>query len=201
VRQVEDHFLVVEDDPRLGRFVAQTLRPRTAVLVRTIREALTQLSVPGLVGLIVDVQLPDGQGLDVIAKARVARIAAPAIILATKVDPQAINAAYDFAAGYLVKPIPGARIELFATRAASASRPVFEYVHGAVRAWCIQHGLSEAEADILRRAALGEDRESIAVARQASPATVQKQVSSLLRRTGHLNLQAAVAQLLRDRPN
>jgi hypothetical protein len=60
-------------------------------------------------------------------------------------------------------------------------------VERAVRAWAEMYSLSEAEADVLRRAALGDDTTSARSRRAA-----------WLRRTGDSSLFAAVTRLLRE---
>jgi DNA-binding NarL/FixJ family response regulator len=61
-----------------------------------------------------------------------------------------------------------------------------------------RYGLSEAESDILRRAADGESRYLIAAARGSSELTVKKQIVNLLARTMDDSLHEAVARVLRE---
>jgi DNA-binding CsgD family transcriptional regulator len=64
--------------------------------------------------------------------------------------------------------------------------------------WTGRYGLSEAEADLLGRTALGESRRTIAEARDTSPETVKKQIAHLIGKTGDDSLHSAAERLLRD---
>jgi DNA-binding CsgD family transcriptional regulator len=67
-----------------------------------------------------------------------------------------------------------------------------------VRGWIARYGLSEAEADVLVRAAEGQSRTQMANARGCSELTIKKHVSTMLRLLSDRSLQAAVARLLRE---
>lgn len=187
-------FLIGEDDSLLARAIARLMRPHESVVAGTVREALVALSAPGWTGLLVDIGLPDGSGLDVLVRARASGVESPAVILTGYLDAELLNTAYDLRAEYLVKPVSADRITRFVMRSTSAT----PRVAAAVRVWVSRHDLSDAEGDILGRAASGDSREAIAAGRRSSQATIQKQVSCLLRRTGHDSLHAAVEQLLRE---
>jgi DNA-binding CsgD family transcriptional regulator len=64
--------------------------------------------------------------------------------------------------------------------------------------WIDRYGLSEAEADVLVRAAEGQSRTQMASARGCSELTIKKHVSTMLRLLSDRSLQAAVARLLRE---
>lgn len=68
----------------------------------------------------------------------------------------------------------------------------------ATRAWCERHRLSGAEADILRLAALGDDRAKIARIRGASPMTVKTQIRAMLKKMKVESFHVAVERLLRE---
>jgi DNA-binding NarL/FixJ family response regulator len=192
----EPRFLVVEDDPAVRRALARIIRSYgDPVSVSTVREG-SALVADGSrwSGMFIDVGLPDGSGLDVLAWARASHNRAPAMVLTAWTEAETINAAFDMRAHYVVKPFAVERIKRFladATSVASRLEPAF-------RAWVASYDLSEAEADVLWRSALGASRSSIASARDTSELTIKKQVANLLRRTGDGSLHAAVERLLRD---
>jgi DNA-binding CsgD family transcriptional regulator len=68
----------------------------------------------------------------------------------------------------------------------------------ALRLWAARYGLSEAERDLLRRAALGESKSAIATSRGVSRETIKTQVGTLLGKTGDASLHAAAERLLGD---
>jgi ActR/RegA family two-component response regulator len=108
-------FLLVEDDPLVGRSLARMVRPfGDPVVVGDVAGANAALSEPRpWHGLFVDLLLPDGSGLDVVERARVACPTARAMVLTGHVEPALINAAHDLGATYVVKPIDRDRIERF----------------------------------------------------------------------------------------
>lgn len=73
-----------------------------------------------------------------------------------------------------------------------------ERVSLAAAEWAARYRLSEAEVDVLRRAALGETPPEIARRRGTSITTVGTQASRLLRRTKDESLERAANRLLRD---
>ena len=185
---------MLEDDPPLARGLVRFIRAYgEAVHVGTAREADTLLADRATWrGQFIDIALPDGSGLDVLARARRAHPLTPAMVLTGRAEPEAINTAYDLRADYVVKPVARARIERFLTRACkpSGARDGFAAI-------VAQYGLSGADVDILRRAAAGQDRGSIAKARGSSILTVKKQIATMLAKTGSASFQALVVRCLR----
>ena len=194
-------FLVVEDEP----YLAQQLERITSlfgetVIVTTVKAADKALAA-GTVrsALIIDVGLPDGSGLDLLARIRPAHPTTPAMLQTGRLDPELVNRAFDLRASYIVKPVLPERIERFARSAADVSNPasLAARIDQLVHVWTAQYGLSKAEADVLLRAALGADRDTIAEERQSSPLTIKKHVANLLKHTRDESLRAAVERLLR----
>jgi DNA-binding NarL/FixJ family response regulator len=144
---------------------------------------------------VVDVTLPDGSGLRVLEELRDDRRHVPALVLTGSLEPEHVNAAYRLNARYLVKPASVADIECFAR-----SIPLAYRLEAVVRGWADRYKLSPAEADILVGAAIGQDRESIAIRRKSSVATVKSQIAKLLEKTGDKGLLEAANRLLRDLP-
>jgi DNA-binding response OmpR family regulator len=108
-------ILVVEDELRITRGFKRLLGRRgNVVAATTAREARTRLAGPGpWSGFIIDIGLPDGSGLDVLAEAHVLYPSTPALVLTGNTNASAINTAYDLHALYAVKPVDGARLERF----------------------------------------------------------------------------------------
>ena len=79
-------------------------------------------------------------------------------------------------ARYLVKPV---RPDLLATFFRDALSPA-RRVNIALCSWTHRYGLHEAETDVLRRSALGQERAEIALVRGTTLQTIQKQITGLL---------------------
>lgn len=195
MRKGEPRFLVVDDDPIVRRLMSRLIRPHGQVVVAgTAQEGTVRVTDGGTwSALFIDIGLPDGSGLDVLAQARV-HTRAPAMVLTGSTKAESINAAHDLHATFVIKPVDSERIERFVHDVAQVACRL----EPAIRDWVSRHALSDAQADVLRRAALGENKDGIASARCCSAHTVQKHVADLLHRTGDRSLQAAVSRLLRD---
>jgi DNA-binding NarL/FixJ family response regulator len=191
-------FLIVEDEVSTARTLARLVRTHgIALIAGSVREALALLrESPPCSGLILDLGLPDGSGLDVLAQHRTAHPRTPAVILTGSTERDVVNRAQSLGAGYLLKPVRTAAIEGF-LRAASEDE-VTSRVERFAQLWAERYDLSDAHAHIFRLAARGHDRASIARERGTSEATVKTQVSSLLKITGDASLRAAIERLLRE---
>jgi len=67
-----------------------------------------------------------------------------------------------------------------------------------MKVWVAKYGLTEIQAEILRRAALGETRSEITKARGCSELTIKTHIRNLLARTGDRAFHAALVRLLRE---
>ena len=110
-------ILVVEDEDVVARALCKLLAPYgDVVLAGTAREAERLLTTGPWDVLLIDLGLPDGSGMDVLAWARVNYPYTPAMILTGSVDPGQINRAFDLDADYVMKPIERARLPHFFAR-------------------------------------------------------------------------------------
>jgi DNA-binding NarL/FixJ family response regulator len=188
-------FLVVEDEEIASRALRRLLAPYgEMVLAPTARAASSILATPDhWTAFFFDVGLPDGSGIDVLAQARIEHPTTPAMVLSGCLEPGAINAAFDLDADCVAKPVQKSRLVRFLL----ANGDFAVRLERAVEAWRERYGLSEAEADVLGRAAAGETRESMAEARESSPLTIKAHVARLLHKTGDDSLFGVVSRLLR----
>jgi DNA-binding NarL/FixJ family response regulator len=141
----------------------------------------------------VDVLLPDGNGLDVLALARDLGYRGPAMVFSAIHEPEAINRAFDLGARYLVKPSELDVILSFA-RDASEHRPVVRLA----QTWAETYDLTAAETAILVDFASGVTRDQLIRDRGIARRTFQKHVQNLLRKTGDKSLMAASMRLLQE---
>jgi two-component system OmpR family response regulator len=118
-------ILLVEDDPMIGEALLTALRDEAYAVdwVRDGASALTALAVGTYQAVLLDLGLPDGDGLEVLRHARGAGMLAPVIILTARDGLQDRIDGLDLGADdYLVKPFETA--ELFARLRATTRRSV-----------------------------------------------------------------------------
>ncbi len=190
------HFLLLEDHPSLAQVLASAVRcVGAAHVAKTVVEGIDLYRErDDWAGLVIDVKMPDGNGLDVLALAREAGCSAPALVLTAVHDAETINRVFELDGRYLVKPADPLRILSFFSEAA---RPPEADRH--VREWGERYRLTETEMSILRSAAEGSERDQLAFDRGISTTTLKKHVNNLLRKTGDASLLAAAARLLREK--
>ncbi len=198
-------YLLVEDDPLIHRAVRLILRPQGAVHVATtVSQARECLDAQRFSIVLVDLGLPDGSGMDVIAACRVRAPATPVLVLTVATAwPQVEAALRAGASGYLLKEdlvsrLPGAIHE--ACRGGVAlSAPI---ARGLVAATLGARGtaepepgpqLSERETEVLRLLASAFSYEQIAQLLGISANTVRTYVRSLYDKLGVHNRTHAIA--------
>lgn len=188
-------FLAVEDEALVARAFVRGIQRRgfgECIVATTAGEARRHLNDGStFTALVIDVGLPDGSGLDLLEDARArAHALTPALVLSGSNDRDHINRATELDARYLVKPLELERLAVFLEDSISLSRRL----DIALRSRC----LSETLTDILKRSALGETREAIALARGRSRKTVENQIERVRELTGQPSFQALVASVLRE---
>ena len=190
------HFLVLEDHVALAKTLASVVRcvgdAHVAMTVEQGYETLDERDE--WAGFLIDVLMPDGNGLDVLAYAREQGHEGPALVLTAMHDAATINRTYELRGRYLVKPADSLGILRFLSDAAHDPRQ-----DRFVREWARRYELTETELTILRSATEGSERDQLAFERGVSTTTLKKHVNNLLRKTGDASLLAAAARLLRER--
>lgn len=111
----------MDDDPAVGAGFQRALRKYGQVIaVTTVAQARDQVQRErSWHAFLVDLQLPDGSGLDLIAELRRGWPLTPALLLTGHVDGGVANAAYDLGADVLGKPVDMGRIGRFIEKALS----------------------------------------------------------------------------------
>lgn len=190
------HFLVLEDHVALAETLASAVRcVGAAHIATTVEEGIDVLADrDAWAGFLIDVVMPDGNGLDVLAWARAHGHDAPALVLTAMHDAATINRTFELRARYLVKPADALGILRFLSDAAHDPRK-----DRFTREWGHRYGLTETEISILSSAIEGSERDQLAFERGVSTTTLKKHVNNLLRKTGDESLLAAAARLLRER--
>jgi DNA-binding NarL/FixJ family response regulator len=190
------HFLVLEDHVTLAHTLATVVRcvgdPHVAMTVEEGFDVLAERDEWN--GFLIDVLMPDGNGLDLLAYAREQGHEAPALVLTALHDAATINRAYELRGRYLAKPADPLGILRFLSYA--AHDPLHDRF---VREWAHRYGLTETEISLLKSATEGSERDQVAFERGVSTTTLKKHVNNLLRKTGDVSLLALAARMLRDR--
>lgn len=148
----------------------------------TIHDAEALLARDGLDVVLMDIRLPDGNGLELLQRTDGSRKAA-VIVLSSFEAAQYVAAAIRFGAqGFLVKTAPLDDV-VEAVRRVAAGGSAFsasqlrEGLKGPVR-------LRPRERDVLRRVLAGQSNDEIAAGLQTSRKTVEKNLSRLFERFG-----------------
>lgn len=185
--------LIVEDDARQVQAISRRIRkPLQSVAVHSVEAAKGALSIPmRLAAAVVDIGLPDGNGLDVVEHMRANGITAPVLVLTGQLDRDLINRAYALDAAYLCKPAFGDALHAFFQRAASGEVLPLQ-VLDAIDELTERCGLTTREREIVQRAVGGVPRSYLAEVMNVAENTLKTQIGHLLEKTGHTSLSEVV---------
>jgi DNA-binding NarL/FixJ family response regulator len=177
-------LLIAEDDAdlakRLTRFFARSVE---VVAVRSTTEATAALAAgPRWCGALVDVNLPDGSGLDVLDAFRTIEPTAPALVLTGHCDPTLINHAQRRRAEYAVKPAEVDNLRAFLAQVSEHRVARERDVETLLDQLSTTHKLSPAERRILDVSVRGTPRKRLADELGLTDNTVKTQLRSLLRK-------------------
>lgn len=189
-------FLVVDDDALVARGVRRILeRYAPTHTAGSCTDALGVLG-DGICGLVVDMGLPDGDGLDVLRPVLKARPGLPALLLTGSEDAKYIHEAYALGARYLRKDASFDEIDSFGRHAVARVAGVRERILDAISRYAVLHKLTKREVEIVTAAMEGANHARLASLGNVSTATIKTQVHTLLRKTGAATLQQLVAEIL-----
>lgn len=178
------------------REVKTRFRPVPCRTIAGARRAVEQLgSAPA--GVIVDVRLPDGNGLDLLSEIREhwpdAHVGA--LVLTGTADPETINRSHMLDAGFAVKPDTLDNLRAFLDRIA-ADRPRVP-LDDAVDRFVRIYNLTPRETDLLAALAHGERRTDLATELGVEEGTVKTHIKNILKKTGDGDVGELLARLLR----
>jgi DNA-binding NarL/FixJ family response regulator len=190
-----DKILIVEDEPWLSSTLVRATETYFQPVTAASKAAAIHLVDQGaeVVAAIVDIGLPDGSGLEVVAALRRRAPEIPILVLTGSNQPEAINEAQLLRAEYVVKPFFSDNVARFVQRAlAHRSSVDKERLQALVTQISTEHKLSQREAQILIFAVEGVPRRHMADVLGVSENTVKTQVRSLLEKLGKPALTEAV---------
>ncbi len=191
------NFLIVEDDRAVARTVLRICRRfRPARVAETVQEAESMFSDGSYVGLVLDLSLPDGHGLNVLRAVRETAPFIPALVLTGELSRGTVNDAYELRAEYLCKPARRDLLVSFVRRAAT-----FEQVPDARIAQLIDqlstwHDLSPRETDIVACAVANKSRAEVLDHFGITENTLKKQIHSLLKKCSGRSLDEVARRVL-----
>lgn len=123
--EARPRLLLVEDDPRIASFLVKGLGAKGFYTewVETGGEALARASSRSIDVVVLDLGLPDIDGLDVLAAWRNEGLTLPVVVLTARSDPRDRARALDLGiSSYLMKPAPFADL-LTALQSAIGTSP------------------------------------------------------------------------------
>ncbi len=193
-------FLIVEDAEDVARSLVRLFAMRRPTrLALTAREAEKILeSVPQLAGIVVDVGLPDGSGLDVLERARQRFPDVPALVLTGRLERELVNRSYSLRGEYLCKPGTAADFVAFIERALASKKSEDVVSRDALDAFASESQLTTRDVAILEWVMRDTPRRELPEKLGLAPQTTKMHVRALLRRTGATNLDVLRQRILRQ---
>ncbi|MBI2897197.1 MAG: response regulator [Deltaproteobacteria bacterium] len=198
---------VLEDDPQQARVLAKLLeRAGTAAeAVSTYHAAMEFLarSAP-IAGAIVDILVPGGDGLDVVAELRKKWPTMPVLVTTAVCSTETANRCFELDARYLVKPFFLEQIVDFGAQVvAGRIDPLRARLEAAATALANRVGLTQADEEILVAAALDDRRGDMQRGLGMKLGTLKRHLERIFERTGADDLRhlgAMVRQVAVDWP-
>jgi two-component system nitrate/nitrite response regulator NarL len=198
--RVEAHFLIVDDVTSYARGSAQLLRPMGEVTqASSVADALGTIGLRrGWTAAVIDLSLPDGDGVEVIEAIRRQDLVVPVLAMTVEVSQTHIDRLFDLRARLTHKPVDPTRLRQFAVEAITIQAERYARPEDIVRVWQDRHDLAPAHAVILRSRLKGMSRRAIANMMRITPGTMKAHVHNLLQRTGDKTLDSAVLRALSE---
>jgi DNA-binding NarL/FixJ family response regulator len=192
-------FLIVEDDTTFAQSLARrigTFAP--SQVVHTLADARAAIAENGRFdGLVLDLVLPDGLGLDLLREVRAEGRDVPVLVLTGELDRALVNTTQLLRAEYVCKPATDENLRPFLKAALARARVEDGLVAERIQRLAAKAGLTERECDVLAKATGGPSRRQLARVLGVSENTVKAQIRSILRKTGARSLATLIQQLLR----
>lgn len=185
---------VVEDDEGVARAILREMpRVMKARLFKSVEEARHALAaaIEPPRAAIVDIGLPDGTGLDVVAAIRRRRPSTPVLVLTASRDPDVINRCHELRAEFVCKPRFRRNLIEFLKRVPVAVADGGNTADG-VAALAREFSLTPREAEIVARAAGGVPRRYLLDELGVTENTLKSQIRSILDKTGCSSLPEVV---------
>jgi DNA-binding NtrC family response regulator len=187
-------FILEDDDLVSGVLVRVATRWGRPVLARTVTEGYQLLGTAGpYAAFVIDVGLPDGNGMHVLAAARITHPWTPALVATGILSDAIASAAFTLRALCTAKPVSPSELSQFLEDA------VTDPIALTVQERAKRTGMPPAATDVYMRAAVDDaSREEIAKARGGSPLTVRDHEDAVREKLGVDKFDRAVKDALRE---
>jgi len=192
-------ILIVDDKADildvLPRLVPPSMRCITALSCAPAFEVIA--SSDRLHGLVVDVRLPDGSGLDIVDRWVAKFPSAPAVIMTGFYDtPDAANHAYLNSCRFLPKPFGAEAFALFILDVQTARWDVPRVTAARFDAFALRHELTDRQGDLFAMHVRGVPRSKMAEQLGVEPSTLRTLVEQLCDKVGVKTLDAMYAKMM-----
>jgi DNA-binding NarL/FixJ family response regulator len=188
--------LVIEDHAPTLRAMAREVRGAFRAVpcadLAAARRAIAQLRTRP-VGVIVDVRLPDGSGLDLLREIREQFPGIGALVVTGSADADIINRSHLLDAAFAVKPHTLANLRKFLQELDTPSPPLVATIDRFIQSY----DLTPREHDVLKLLAVGETRARLARKLGIRESSVKTHLKHILRKTGDADVGELIARLLR----
>lgn len=192
-------FLVVEDDAHAARTFVALIRPQAfARTVATVKHALAAVEQRAWTGLVLDVTLPDGSGLDLLERLRSDGRVFPVLVVTGSHDLRVANRAHRLGASCVFKPDVVADLHMFVERAIAATSDAHSRTLAAARSLRSRLQLSARELEFVELLALGVPRERLADELELSENTVKSVVRRLLAKFGETSVEGVARAVFEE---
>lgn len=193
-------FLIVEDRPEVMRALRRIFERHRPVAHAESIEAARALFEEDRTwtGVVVDVGLPDGSGLDFLEWLRTQAYRGPALVLTGRLESRVVARTHSLRAEYLVKPGAVENLRAFAKRCVAAEQLDDARLRDHIEWYARSLDLSEREVKLLRVIVTGANRSQAASTLNMSENTVKSQARTLLRKANEKSLAALGQKVLRD---
>lgn len=188
-------FLIVEDEPTLARTLARTFgRHRAVEVVHNMATAREMLDGDrDWTGVVLDLILPDGYGLDLLSEIRQSHGALPVLVLTGELNRDVVNKVQTMRGEYVCKPASAENLNPFIQRALAQERVDDAAIGQRIEHLSRQLKLTRRETELLTLSVDGLSRKQLAQALGVAENTVKAQIRSLLKKSGARSL-ATLAQ-------
>lgn len=188
-------FLIVEDEPTLARTLARTFgRHRAVEVVHNMSTAREMLDGDrDWTGVVLDLILPDGYGLDLLSEIRQSHGALPVLVLTGELNRDVVNKVQTMRGEYVCKPASAENLNPFIQRALAQERVDDAAIGQRIEHLSRQLKLTRRETELLTLSVDGLSRKQLAQALGVAENTVKAQIRSLLKKSGARSL-ATLAQ-------
>lgn len=196
----EPYVLIVEDQRAMARalsdYVSALSLVRVAPDVSRAREFLE--SADEIIAAVVDVSLPDGNGLDLLEEVRPRRPLLPVLVLTGREAWDDVNRAFTLSARYIRKTADAGALARMVTSFVIASLPDAEQALTLIDQFCDEYELSPRQREVVRLYIQGCPRDGLAAAMSLSENTVKTHVRETLRKCSATSLDSLCRQILQQ---